>query len=57
ISGFAIPKFVIDAPGGGGKIPVDYNYVISKNDKEVVMENYVGELYTYPQPALYRSLK
>ncbi len=39
ISGFAIPKFVIDAPGGGGKIPVDYNYVISKNDKEVVMEN------------------
>ncbi len=50
ISGFAVPKFVIDAPEGGGKIPINYNYVISKNDKEVVMENYVGKIYTYPQP-------
>lgn len=50
ISGYAVPKFVIDAPGGGGKVPVNYNYIISKDDKEVVMENYRGEVYRYPQP-------
>lgn len=49
ISGYAVPKYVIDAPGGGGKIPIGYNYVISKDDKEVVLENYKGEKYTYPQ--------
>ncbi len=50
ISGYAVPKYVIDAPGGGGKIPINYEYVISRDDKEVVMENYRGERYTYPQP-------
>jgi lysine 2,3-aminomutase len=50
ISGYAVPKFVIDAPGGGGKIPINYNYVISKDDREVVMENYRGDVYRYPQP-------
>lgn len=50
ISGYAVPKFVIDAPGGGGKIPIQYQYVINKNDKEVVMENYLGRTYRYPQP-------
>lgn len=48
ISGYAIPKYVIDAPGGGGKIPINYEYVIEKNDKEVVMENYCGKVYSYP---------
>ena len=51
ISGYAVPKFVIDAPGGGGKIPVGYNYVTSMDDDKVVMENYKGIRYTYPQPA------
>ncbi|MEG1742979.1 MAG: KamA family radical SAM protein [Clostridia bacterium] len=50
ISGYAIPKYVIDAPHGGGKIPVNYEYVLTKDDKEVVMENYKGEKYSYPQP-------
>jgi len=50
ISGFAVPKFVIDAPGGGGKVPMQYNYVISKDDKEVVFENFRGNVYRYPQP-------
>ena len=49
ISGYAVPKFVIDTPGGGGKIPVNYNYVIAKNEQEVVMENYRGKIYSYPQ--------
>ncbi|HCS72371.1 MAG TPA: arginine 2,3-aminomutase, partial [Clostridiales bacterium] len=50
ISGYAVPKYVIDAPHGGGKIPVSYNYMISKDDKEVVMENYKGDVYKYPLP-------
>jgi lysine 2,3-aminomutase len=50
ISGYAIPKFVIDAPNGGGKIPVNPEYIISKDDEKVVMRNYKGITYTYPQP-------
>lgn len=50
ISGFAVPKYVIDAPGGGGKVPVNYNYIKSLDDNEVVMENYCGNIFTYPQP-------
>ena len=51
ISGYALPKYVIDAPGGGGKIPVGYEYVIKKDDQEVILENYKGIRYRYPQPA------
>jgi lysine 2,3-aminomutase len=53
ISGYAIPKFVIDAPHGGGKVPVNPEYVISINGEEVVMRNYKGEEYRYPQPQEY----
>jgi lysine 2,3-aminomutase len=51
ISGYALPKYVIDAPGGGGKIPVGYDYVVSRDDSEVLLENYRGQRYRYPQPA------
>lgn len=50
ISGFAIPKFVIDAPGGGGKVPINYNYVKSLNSKEIVFTNFKGKTYHYPEP-------
>jgi lysine 2,3-aminomutase len=50
MTGFAVPKFVIDCPGGGGKVPVDYNYVRSCNGDEYVLENYAGKIYVYPQP-------
>ena len=50
ISGYALPKYVIDAPGGGGKIPLGYEYVLHKDDQEVVLENYRGQRYRYPQP-------
>lgn len=50
ISGYALPKYVIDAPGGGGKIPVGYDYVVSRDDRDVVLENYRGQRYRYPQP-------
>lgn len=49
-SGLAVPYYVIDAPGGGGKIPVLPKYVQTINDEQVVMRNYAGEIYTYPQP-------
>ncbi len=50
ISGYAIPRYVIDAPGGGGKIPINPEYVISMDDSEVVMRNYEGKTFRYPQP-------
>ncbi len=49
-SGLAIPYFVIDAPGGGGKIPLLPEYVESYNEDEVVLRNFRGERYTYRQP-------
>lgn len=48
ISGYAVPTFVIDAPGGGGKIPVNPEYVISMANGKVKMRNYRGEVYCYP---------
>lgn len=50
ISGYAVPKFVIDAPGGGGKVPVCYDYVVSHDENEYVLENYEGKIYRYPEP-------
>ena len=48
-SGLAVPHFVIDAPGGGGKIPLLPEYVVKLTDKEVVLRNYAGKLYRYKQ--------
>jgi lysine 2,3-aminomutase len=49
-SGLGVPHYVIDAPGGGGKIPILPEYVESITDKEVVLRNYAGEVYHYPLP-------
>ncbi len=48
-SGLAVPHYVIDAPGGGGKIPLLPEYVTEVNDSEVVMRNYAGKTFRYPQ--------
>ncbi len=48
ISGFAVPVFVVDAPGGGGKIPVGPQYIDGFEEDKVVLLNYKGEKYTYP---------
>ncbi|MGQ9800169.1 MAG: KamA family radical SAM protein [Candidatus Saccharicenans sp.] len=48
-SGLAVPQYVIDAPGGGGKIPLIPEYVQSISDEKVVLKNYAGEIYVYPQ--------
>ena len=55
ISGFCIPTFVVDAPGGGGKIPVMPNYVISSSPTKTVLRNYEGVITTYSEPAHYES--
>ena len=47
-SGLAIPYFVIDAPGGGGKIPLLPTYVLGRNGKDIILRNYKYEIYTYP---------
>jgi lysine 2,3-aminomutase len=49
-SGLAVPHFVIDAPGGGGKVPLLPEYVEEINDDEVVFRNYEGKRFTYKQP-------
>ena len=43
-SGFCVPTFVVDAPGGGGKTPVMPQYVISQTPKKVILRNYEGEI-------------
>jgi len=54
-SGFAVPTFVIDAPGGGGKVPVMPQYLISQSDSRVVMRNYAGRILSYPEPEHYEA--
>src|SRR3954467_13301954 len=49
-SGLAVPPFVIDAPGGGGKVPLLPEYVEEINEDEVIFRNYEGERYVYKQP-------
>jgi lysine 2,3-aminomutase len=49
-SGLGVPHYVIDAPGGGGKIPLLPEYVESVTDDEIVLRNYSGEVYRYPLP-------
>jgi lysine 2,3-aminomutase len=50
-SGLAVPHFVIDAPGGGGKVPLLPEYVEEITDDEVVFRNYEGKRFVYKQPA------
>lgn len=54
-SGLCVPTFVVDAPAGGGKIPVMPDYVISQGPKRVILRNYEGLISTYTQPAEYES--
>jgi lysine 2,3-aminomutase len=49
-TGYAIPQFVIDGPGGGGKIPVNPNYVVDSSSGKVTLRNYEGGIFDYPDP-------
>ena len=54
-SGYAVPTFVVDAPGGGGKTPVMPQYVISQAPGKVVLRNFEGVITTYTEPTEYHS--
>lgn len=54
ISGYAVPTFVVDAPGGGGKIPVMPNYLISMSDHKIILRNYEGYITSYEEPLEYK---
>lgn len=54
-SGFAVPTFVVDAPGGGGKTPVMPQYVISQSPGKVVLRNFEGVITTYTEPVNYTT--
>jgi lysine 2,3-aminomutase len=54
-SGYAVPTFVVDAPGGGGKIPVMPNYLISQSDHKVALRNYEGYITAYEEPMQYQA--
>jgi lysine 2,3-aminomutase len=54
-SGFAVPRYVIDAPGGGGKIPVMPNYIVSWGTNKVILRNYEGVITSYKEPESYKE--
>ncbi len=54
-SGYAVPTFVVDAPGGGGKTPVMPQYVISQAPGKVVLRNFEGVITTYTEPSEYHN--
>ena len=55
-TGFCVPTFVVDAPGGGGKTPVMPNYVISQTPRKVVLRNFEGVITTYTEPEHYENI-
>ena len=54
-SGYAVPTFVVDAPGGGGKTPVMPQYVISQSPEKVILRNFEGVITTYTEPRHYHE--
>jgi lysine 2,3-aminomutase len=49
-TGYAVPTYVIDAPGGGGKIPLQPNYLVGRDGDWVVLRNFEGQEFRYPDP-------
>lgn len=52
-SGYAVPQFIVDAPGGGGKIPLMPNYLMSMSDHKIILRNFEGFITTYEEPTDY----
>lgn len=50
ITGFAVPEYVIDAPGGGGKTPVNRDYIVDMTEEGVTLRNFEGKIFYYPNP-------
>ena len=51
-SGYAVPQYVIDAPGGGGKIPINPEYIVESNEERTVLRNYEGKEFVYSESKL-----
>ena len=49
-TGYAVPTYVVDAPGGGGKIPVSPDYIVSQSDGKYILHNYDGEEFIHRDP-------
>ena len=50
-TGYAIPQYVVDAPGGGGKVPLNPEYILSHNADRLVIRNFEGKIFEYPEAA------
>ena len=48
-TGYAVPQYVIDAPGGGGKVPINPDYVLSRDDERLIIRNFEGRIFEYPE--------
>lgn len=55
-TGYAVPQYVIDGPGGGGKIPINPDYVLAQTGDRIVLRNYKGEIFEYPDRATARHI-
>jgi len=55
-TGYAVPQFVIDAPGGGGKVPLNPDYVLVRDEQRVLVRNYEGKVFEYPEPGAQPAL-
>jgi lysine 2,3-aminomutase len=49
-TGYAVPTYAIDAPGGGGKIPLLPRYLVGRDGGDLLLKNYEGHVYRYPDP-------
>ncbi len=49
-SGYAVPQYVVDGPGGGGKIPLNPEYMLAHDGRSLLLRNYKGDIYEYPEP-------
>ena len=48
-TGYAVPTYVVDGPGGGGKIPSGPSYIVGRAEDRVILKNYKGDVYEYPE--------
>ncbi|MBP83708.1 MAG: lysine 2,3-aminomutase [Verrucomicrobiales bacterium] len=51
-TGYSVPQYVIDAPGGGGKVPINPDYIVQRNSERVIIRNFEGKTFEYPEPAV-----
>ena len=48
-TGYAVPQYVIDSPGGGGKVPINPGYILYHDKEKIVIRNYEGKIFEYPE--------